>query len=90
MTQARVRDARQRMLALQQDALQIKQRETAEAEARMAHFRELERQRLAAVQARAARQQEQQRRTLGAILLATLVVFLLVSVVLLALYLRGP
>ena len=71
MFKSRVRDTRERLQLLQSEALVIKAHEAAQAEARMGHFREMERDRLNELAQGTAEKKKLERRVLGGILLGS-------------------
>jgi hypothetical protein len=82
MTRAGSRDTRARLEAQQQGARLLKLREQKDSEARMAHFREMERQRLEAVARDTAERQRRERLVLAGILFAIAFIVLVALIVL--------
>lgn len=80
MTQARVRHTGSRLQAQQDEALLIKQREAAQAEARMQQFWGIERQRQREVAERRTIQKNRERQMLTAVLLVVLAIIIIVAI----------
>jgi hypothetical protein len=84
MTHSRVRDTRVRLETQQRQARAIKQQETAQAEARMAYYQELDRQRLDEIADRYTKRRQRERRIAAAVLIiAVLIVFIIIVLALL-------
>lgn len=81
MSQSRVRDTRARLGAQQEEVFAIKEREAAQSEARMAKYREMERQRLEGIAVRSAQQRRREQLLLRVALLVVAVVLVLMLVV---------
>ena len=83
MTGSRTRDTRSRLHAQQHEAALLKAKEDADAQARMDHFWDLERQRQEKLARRRSDQQQQQRRFVAILMLAAAgMICLLVAIVL--------
>jgi uncharacterized Zn finger protein len=69
MTRSRTRDTRARIAEQQRDAARIKFEETAQAEARMEQFRQMERERLQEMAATTAAKRRRERQVIAAVLI---------------------
>jgi uncharacterized Zn finger protein len=83
MTQSRTRDTRARIAQQQRDAVRIKLQETAQAEARLEQFRQMERERLQEIAERTAAKRKRERQVIAAVLVMValgIVVILTISI----------
>jgi uncharacterized Zn finger protein len=81
MTKSRNRDTRARLSQQQRDSAQIKLQETAQAEARMEQFWQMERERLQEIAARTAAKRKRERQVIAAILIVLALSILIILTV---------
>jgi hypothetical protein len=90
MTKSRVRDTRNRLKYQKDEALAIKIRETAQAEARMEQFWQMERDRQEEIAQRTAHKRKRERQVIGGMLIAAAACILLLVVLSLFITSMGP
>ena len=89
MTKSRVRDTRARLEQQQQEALAIKVRETAQAETRMEHFWQMERERREEIAKREADTRQRERQVIRGLLISAAAFILLLLIAYLLTTLMG-
>jgi len=89
MTKSRVRDTRARLEQQQQEALAIKVRETAQAETRMEHFWQMERERREEIAKREADSRQRERQVIRGLLISAAAFILLLLIAYLLTTLMG-